>query len=380
MDNNSGMAAFIPTSTNVRSTLDSVQALRGFAALLVVFYHAAISQNGEIGPGIWDRGYAGVDMFFVISGFILAYVTHTYARNLRTTWRFLYARATRVYPLWWIFALILPLYYMLTYGEILPPDRITTIPRPFGYVLKSLLLWPQTELPVLNVGWTLIHEIFFYLVFSFALLFRRSALPLFLGIWAMLTLFGYWLVHGAHLHNPFFSLITSPLTLEFIAGASVGLAVRHHLYFKPRTIFLVGAVGFIAALALYTTHSPWGRVIVFTLPCCALLFGSVVLEQTQGLRTPGWCVAIGNWSYALYLLHPIVIIALLRLSREAALRLPEGWKAYTVYSEPGLAGNAAYTLALVGLSIASAAMTHKFLERPLLRLTRKIIQRPQLAT
>lgn len=369
-----------PQSTPARSKLDSVQALRGLAAIMVVFYHA---QTEELSPGIWARGYAGVDMFFVISGFILTYVSRDYARDLPTVARFLYARATRVYPLWWVFALILPLYFLVSYGAPLPPDQSALISDPPAYIIKSLLLWPQSELPVLKVGWTLIHEMFFYLVFSLALMFRRPALPALLIVWAGLTLLGSWLVHDANLDSPVLALATSHLTLEFIAGAFVALAVRHGLHVQPRAIFLLGLAGLAAALVLYTTPTPsallWGRVAVFTLPCCALLYGSVVMEQERGLRIPRWCVALGNWSYALYLVHTIVILGLQRLSREASLRLPDGWKTWLVYSEPGISGDLVFAVAIFALSIPAAALAHIYLERPLMRLTRKVIRRPAAA-
>ncbi|WP_335612515.1 acyltransferase [Hyphomonas oceanitis] len=367
-------------STPARPTLDSVQALRGLAAVMVVFFHA---QTAELAPGIWARGYAGVDLFFVISGFILTYVSRDYTRDLPTVARFLYARATRVYPLWWVFALILPLYFLVTYGAPLPPDQSALITNPPAYILKSLLLWPQSEMPVLKVGWTLIHELFFYMIFSLALLFRRSALPVLLIVWAGLTLLGSWLVQGANLESPVLALATSHLTLEFIAGAFVALAVTHRLHIQPRIILLLGLAGLVAALVLYTTPTPrsllWGRVGVFTLPCCALLYGSVVMEQNRGLRIPGWCVALGNWSYALYLVHTIIILGLQRLSREAGLRLPEGWKTWLVYSEPGIVGNLVFVLAIFALSIPAAALAHIYIERPLLQLTRKVMQRPGAA-
>ena len=375
-------------------TLDSVQALRGLAAMLVVIYHVTGVQKAEFVtgpvPALWERGYAGVDMFFVISGFILTYITHTYARGLQTAGRFLYARATRIYPLWWIFAAVLPAYFLLAYGTITQPgdDTLQAAGGTGGwaYVAKSLLLWPQADLPVLSVGWTLVHEVFFYLVFSLALLVRRALLPFLLAGWAGLTLAVSWLLPAAATgSSPELALATSHLTLEFIAGAFVGLAVRRRLVFLPRTLFLLGTAGFIAAMALYTAEPMqgrllMGRVAVYTLPCCAILYGCVTLEQQRGLTVPAWSVALGNWSYALYLAHLLVMIGVLRLFRIAGETLPEGLRPYLAVEAPGLAGNLVFSVAVIALSIAVSALVHRHVEQPLLAFTRKIIRRPVLAS
>ena len=375
-----------------RSTLDSVQALRAIAAILVVLYHTAgtqkfglaADQTAELASlsGIWDRGYAGVDMFFVISGFILTYVSHSYARNIQTVWRFMYARATRIYPLWWIFAAIMPLYFLTAYGSVLPPDRTVPAESDTVYLVKSMLLWPQTIPPVLDVGWTLIYEVFFYLVFSLFLLLRRSALPALLCIWSAAILIGAHLAQGERTASPILDLITSHLSLEFIAGAFVGLAVRYRLNILPHIFFILGAAGFILAMLFYTDPSPtsalMGRVAVFALPCCALLYGGVMLEQRRTLRIPAWCVALGNWSYALYLAHPIVIIVLRRVSREAEQWLAPTLKPYLIYSEPGLTGNLIFSLGVIGISIWVAGLAHTYLERPLLKMTRRPVQQPGL--
>ncbi len=372
----------VSNGTAQNATLDSVQALRGLAAMLVVIFHVTGIQKSELISGPWERGYAGVDMFFVISGFILTYITHTYTRSLRTAGRFLYARATRVYPLWWIFASILPIYFLITYGSVAAPDQAIPASGEWTYLTKSLLLWPQSTEPVLNVGWTLIHEVFFYLVFSLALLLRRPALPFLLVVWAGLTLAGSWLLRTG---DPVLDLATSQLTLEFIAGAFVGLSIRHRLIFLPRTLLLLGVAGLIAGMTLHTGEAMQGqplisRVAVFTLPCCAILYGCVVLEQDQGLPVPGWCVALGNWSYALYLAHIIVMVGVLRLSRMAEGLLPQELRLYLIATEPGLWGNLVFSLAVITLSVITAALVHRYLETPLLTLTRKIIRRPVLAS
>ena len=98
-----------PSKMILPKRLESVQALRGVAALLVLFYHLASFQRQMaeenrddilLTSGIWDNGWAGVDLFFVISGFIMVYVTRNSGRTLKDVGRFMASRITRIYPLW----------------------------------------------------------------------------------------------------------------------------------------------------------------------------------------------------------------------------------------------------------------------------------------
>ena len=93
--------------------LPSIQIYRGFAAFLVMMYHLMQLEQQELGrvgstatpwiSSIWQNGYAGVDVFFVISGFIMAHVTQNSARSAPAAAKFLFARFARIFPLWWFF-------------------------------------------------------------------------------------------------------------------------------------------------------------------------------------------------------------------------------------------------------------------------------------
>ena len=144
----------------IRAKLDSVQMLRGLAALFVLIYHIAQQQLHAIGAigigatapttdlwllsGPWSQGYAGVDLFFVISGFIMVYVTQGFAQNGRrkaaNVGAFLYRRFVRIYPLWWVFASVMGGYYFLSKGQWAAPHLGLTAPESFVYFFKSLAL------------------------------------------------------------------------------------------------------------------------------------------------------------------------------------------------------------------------------------------------
>lgn len=360
--------------------LHSIQALRGIAAFLVMLFHCAEIQREGLGPdrqaeiellsGFWNQGYAGVDLFFVISGFVMVYVTQNY--GAKDMGRFLYKRAARIYPIWWIFASIMALYVYASYGQFGSPQLVS--PNEDGlYLLKSLLLIPQEQVPVLSVGWTLIHEVYFYLIFALTLFLPKRVLPIFLLVWAGLTLVGFAnglaqpMVEGAS------SLFASLLTLEFIAGALLAwLMLRKDIPFG-RIILGLGAVGFAAALVFYTDRSNdltlWGRVVVYTLPCLALLAGLVSLEKAKSITINHWLSRLGDWSYALYLSHILVILTMKRVFLYLGSYLPESLQ----YQAEGWMDNVLFWSVTITACLLVSALSYRFLEQPLLRGTRKVL-------
>jgi len=189
----------IAAKTPLPQKLESIQGLRGIAALLVLLFHMASFQRQmargntddiALVSGIWDNGWAGVDLFFVISGFIMVYVTRDSGRHFKDIGHFLVSRVTRIYPLWWVCAGIMTLYFWVTYGMPAAPDRVADSHEAMSYAAKSFMLIPQQAEPILGLGWTLIHEMFFYLIFACLLFLPRKYLPLALAAWAALTIIG----------------------------------------------------------------------------------------------------------------------------------------------------------------------------------------------
>lgn len=275
--------------------LHSIQLLRGIAALLVVFYHACGLQLLTIGSenagnavlgGIFASGFAGVDLFFVISGFIMVWVTRRAEPGLPGVGEFLFARITRIYPLWWATAALAAAYYLFLHV----PDANDPAWRAAlqegeatGFLVKSFLLIPQPDLPVLSLGWTLMHEMYFYAVFACLLLVPRGVLPLALLGWGGLVVAASLLGLSEPLAFNFLTLAIHPLTMEFIFGAMVGLTLSSGLVARSGILTLVAALWFTASLCLQGdvtsyTHQ-WGRVLAFGIPGALLIYGFAALEQ-----------------------------------------------------------------------------------------------------
>ncbi|WP_331326040.1 acyltransferase [Methylorubrum populi] len=203
--------------------------MRAFAALLVVIHHAqheAATLAGRIGaafvPGAWLPWPAGVDVFFVISGFIIVHAAGPLYGRPGARARFAAHRIARLVPLYWLvtglyLALGLAAPALLS-GEGGPPDG--------ARVLASFLFWPMARpdgavLPLYGLGWTLNYEMAFYALFALGLgLSRRGAVAWLVAALALLVLVGR-LVPSPPVPLVFWS---DPIILEFALGAGLALA------------------------------------------------------------------------------------------------------------------------------------------------------------
>lgn len=286
--------------------LPSIQILRGLAAFAVLAYHirnsevqmiaAAAGNEVPLVGGLFTNGYLGVDLFFVISGFIMVFVAGATPASPRAASEFLFARLTRIYPIWWFFAAVLTVYMIAAYGFTgLSDAGVPAIGRGIPqveYLVKSFLLLPQTDFPVLAVGWTLIHEVHFYMVFALILLAPPLIRPWLLAVWAGLVTAGALMGLTAPLPATFIELAAHPMTLEFILGAGAAYLVTSGRRWRPALV-TAAAVFWLMFAACYhgapeTITLTWGRVLWFGLPCVLLVYGfaSLDLDERLGVLVP----------------------------------------------------------------------------------------------
>ena len=293
--------------------LYGIQYLRGAAAMGVVLFHA----TERVGGAHFGVGAAGVDIFFVISGFIMWVIT---VERPTTPARFMRERFLRIAPTYWVATGV-----MVAGGLLgLFPNLVLT----FRHVLASLFFLPARSpsssriWPVLVQGWTLNYEMFFYAVCALALALPvRARLP-FMGI-----VFGTLVVlrqvsGGEALALHFYG---RPVVLEFLAGALTGklwLAGR-----LPRgaaaPLFLTGAL--VAFAAVDIGWLPYD-VRILGPSACLLVAGMVGIEAGGRLRFIRPLAYLGDGSYSIYLWHTLAISVVLRasdvLGLPAAARLP----------------------------------------------------------
>lgn len=379
--------------------LGSIQLLRALAALIVVVYHARSIEGlmidaqggGEAAfiTGLWAKGFSGVDLFFVISGFIMVFVTGEARARPQTAVIFLFSRASRIYPLWWLFASLMAAYFWVTYG--LPYDVERTLgsdmieQTPILHLVFSYLLIPQPGWPVLGVGWTLVHEMYFYLGFTLLLLLPCRFRGWALGFWGTGVIAGSVAGLSAPFAGNYLQLVFYPMTLEFVMGGFAALLVVNGRVFSPALVTVAGTVLFIAAMIWHPDPEQhpqnqlmstlqWGRVIWFGIPSAILVYGLASLDIRGRFRAPGFMVSIGDWSYALYLSHMLTLSALKRIFPVAAdiaenrFGLPAGSADLLRVGTPGLADNVIFLATALVASLIVAWISYRYFEQPALRL------------
>lgn len=251
-------------------------------------------------------GIAGVDLFFVISGFVMIAVSQ---------WRqdpsasrpipFFYNRVTRIYPVYWFYsALVLAVF-------LYRPEMVNSAQGNQVNIIESFFLWPQRLAPLLAVAWTLTHEMYFYLVFTFMLCGESRQTVRHLVTWLVVVIVGDAMMGGGS--RPELKIIFHPLTLEFIAGCFVALIIDRGIRGYGRTVFACGGIVLIANMLighLYLDNAlpdKWHRVLVFGLPSALMVYGAVASEFSGTLRFPKWLISVGDASYSIYLSHVLVL-------------------------------------------------------------------------
>ena len=342
--------------------------------MLVVLSHLLIverkySPDGGNILGEWALlGMVGVDLFFVISGFIMVWVMWERPRGIQAAGRFLWARAARVYPLYWLMSLAVLAVYLVAPSMVF--SSIETAPN----IWKSFALFPDTREPLLAVGWTLIHEMYFYLVFALIMLLPRRMLLPSLALWSAVILgAGVFKWEGGAVSR----LAFSPLTFEFIAGALIGYGLRGYglrRFGQRKNVWHAGFIGagalvilvLIWALTLFMVEGfptePFVRVKYFIAAASAsvLIFALRDIPDQDMERARVWkpLVVLGDWSYALYLSHILTLAVLGRV-----------WQ--SIASGASLVGNALVLTAMLAVTIVVAGLIYRFVERPILNAVRR---------
>lgn len=343
-----------PEGAGVAPRLDSLQAGRAMAALLVALFHARLVVQEQMpdAGGVWEgfaMGHAGVEYFFVLSGFLMVLI---HARDFGRPERagsFAAKRFQRVYPVFWIVLAGLVL-SQLAIGRL--DERAA---RP-ALLAADILLLPTGAFPVLTAAWTLSHEILFYGLFGVALLWLRFGF-LMIGLWMAATvLAGIAELGGTRLAHPW-SFLLSPYNLLFGMGmAAAGLFRRAGrllavvMALSGLCLFVVAGMADVAGTPL---PLPGRTVLAYGMGATLIVAGLARLDQLCMLRFPRLLVFLGDASYSIYLVHAplMTFMALLLVNAGLAPKL----------------GVAPVFALLVAGGVVVGAIFHMVVERPLLR-------------
>ena len=344
--------------------LSNIQALRAVAVLLVVLRHLQVYatriDGGHQTLGRFVAGDMGVDLFFVISGAILVTVHQSpLTGGLFGAADFLYRRVARIYPLYWLYSLPVLAVYFWQPGWLHRSSLGMEV-----YPLRSFLLWPQRSWPLLGQAWSLVYEMYFYVVLAGLMLLPGSWLRAGLLVWAGVVLVGdALLAHLPVLECPETRLVCALLTLEFIAGALVGLAVQRTQPDRRHVVaawlaFGLGVAWIAGGMLPLDVHLTGSRRLVgYGVPCVLLVYSLMTLEKA-GWRSPRFLTMVGDWSYSIYLSHVGVIAVLAHLLSR--------WSAMSGPIQEVLLEIGGVTAVLL-----TGALSYHYLEIPLLQMSRR---------
>jgi exopolysaccharide production protein ExoZ len=338
--------------------LNNLQGLRGIACLLVFIFHIAqleahaTPDARPIFTPLLSFGFAGVDLFFVLSGFVITWVNFGAIGDRGRLPGYLGRRLWRIYPIYWIC-------WWSAVALFDTPWRTLDTRQ----LIRYWLLVPTVQInAILPQAWTLCFEVGFYLSFAvFLLLPRRAFLPL-LGTWsaavvAAACIPALTVLPGSQVLN----WLLHPRVMEFLFGCFAALAVRRGWTGRGRTLLTAGIVGFAGGgLAFFlnpvASNPEACRVLLFGVPSALIVYGAVAVERVRGWTLPRWLLTVGDASYSIYLAHlPAFSWTCLRMGN---------WN-------PGVGPHLIWLSVLAAAGLMAGFVIHLAAERPLMALARR---------
>lgn len=326
----------------------SLQYLRAVAALMVVAFHASEKLGkmaGATHPLSFTAGLAGVDIFFVISGFIM----------LATTWdkdvtpaAFARKRIERIVPLYWLLTLF------VVAVVLVHPGLLSTASLDASHLAASLLFFPwphpvlDAHMPLLVPGWTLNYEMAFYALFAASLVLPgRYRVGILVSALCCAAFAGLFVAP-----DTIAAFYLDSVILEFAAGLLLASVWRRGLRMSRTAALCLVGLGFLGLHFGSETELP--RIVWAGIPALMIVAGVVHADGTKDQRPLRLPMLLGDASYSIYLSHVIVLPV-----------LAKAWSA-AGYGSAGVEGPAFLALALLASAAAGAAL-YGAVERPLMR-------------
>jgi exopolysaccharide production protein ExoZ len=339
------------------SVINSIQVMRGLAALGVVLFHTHIilaqPEYGGLdvfGPQT-DRGWMGVNLFFVLSGFIILFAHEKDLNKPSAIPRYLWRRFSRVYPLYWIFLTA----YILAAGIGFGGADFSWEWRNLlsAYTLVKLVPAPT---PPLLVAWTLFYEIQFYAMFLLLILNRLLGLIAF-------TLWAVGIVISSLLLGQTDMGLLNIWNIYFFFGIGAYLAYKK-IDTRWGLPILIGGIGALIACLFVVTESRVGvvakfpfKLLLLCVPFCLIVLGSALAERKYGWKPGKALLFLGGASYSIYIVHSPAISLMAILNKKFTMDL--------------IPSELLFFLTAIA-SVTAGLLVHLWLERPMLDAFRKM--------
>lgn len=277
------------------SKISNIQALRFLAAFFVILVHLPF-----FGFGAW-----GVDIFFIISGFIICHITQYSSKN------FLIKRIIRIVPTYWFFTIgVFIISFFL-------PNLLNNTTFNYEHLIKSLFFIPFDKngtghFPILFLGWSLNYEMLFYLIFFIAMKINYKYRSLICSSFIILI---FIISNKLSYNNFIFKVYSESIFLEFVLGILIYNFYKNFNYIKKKFNFLFNnsslIIFIIGYIFIYFNHPNLPRVFTYGFPSFLLMY--FVLFKLKKNFFNKKLVVLGDSSYIIYLIHPYIIQFFLKI-------------------------------------------------------------------
>jgi peptidoglycan/LPS O-acetylase OafA/YrhL len=350
-----------------KKIINSIQFLRGFAALAVVIHHTGGYVKRYFEPTLlfedkFSIGFAGVDLFFVISGFIIHFTSKNYLNNPSKLKEYVKKRFIRVYPIYWIITTILFVSSWLIVQVLNKNIFSIGYPDTFLTYLKTYTLFPL-HFAINPVTWTLSYEIFFYLCFALLIISKRLwVIPALILIISFYNVFIN-VSEIVEVKLNYFNFIFSGYNFEFMLGFLI-----YQYYEKIKLSNIISVILLIISVTIIALfgyeigdYDSYKRVLTFGFPSGLILLALLNLEYNKAISFPKFTLTLGDASYALYLIHFPMMLLMNKFPQILGYNISANQEVW-------------YSYFVIVMIIISSILVHKWIEMPVAKKLNSLLE------
>lgn len=318
---------------------NAIQFLRGISAFYVFLFHISGWIHFDTHSNfkfMFSKGNIGVDIFFIISGFVISISLLKY-KTPKDVLFFIKSRCIRIYPMYWLISLFFISFNVcnINYSSI--------------YLVKSFLLIPGNLMFCMISGWTLCFELLFYFIASLLIISKK-----FYFLFYLLLILSFYSVLSDYLPKNYILIEKAIWSIHFLEFCLGILVYRTYKKINPLTAIVLLIIGIFVHLTPFQ-EGRFFKILQIALPSFFIVFSLVALENCKKIKIPQFFIKLGDASYVLYLLNLGYCYLLLNY-----------------LSNINLLNNTIIAISIFAL-IAISIMINKYIEKPITNFLKKIL-------